>query len=538
MSFSEKTLQAARAVLTSRNPPRDDLRRTTTPQRNPLSVRDAASAYKVRNPLPRGRGRPMALTDDEDDALVALRRNPNSSGVSPNWLTGWRRNHPEITQTYLKAVERSRKAFEAQGLEDVELFYSQLQATILKFRIGASEMWNEDEAGMRIGCLRERVQVLVTRTSRHKAPRPEVLDPANRESCTVIASINAMGDSLPPWLVFAHYPTTNWAGIDIGTGVRFAQSPTGFSNAEIHLEWARHFNRWSWASSAQAKQSGKSLEQWFGCDEHLRLPDRGMSRVERPPVDRPDEEKIYRLLVVDGFTGHTTLAFAEYCIKFDIIIAILPPHSTHLMQPLDVGVFQPLTAAHQKALRKFLAEGNLTFSRVECLAAFQQVYEAGFTRHNIMSGFEEAEWRVYQGKNTQGIADAHFSSQGPDAEDRDDYKKTKKQVVNGRVKQLNFKPWLEHTGRDVEFYLLEQSHDTLTQELKRPSQEIYFIDTTKRNNSARDIMARAMTRPHPLEDMSSLPGSDDTVHFPGLSPFREEREADNNDDLEFQFHDA
>ncbi|KAF5131518.1 hypothetical protein E5D57_007873 [Metarhizium anisopliae] len=46
MTFSEKTLQAARAVLTSRNSPRADLRRTTTPQRNPLSVRDAASAYK------------------------------------------------------------------------------------------------------------------------------------------------------------------------------------------------------------------------------------------------------------------------------------------------------------------------------------------------------------------------------------------------------------------------------------------------------------------------------------------------------------
>ncbi|KJK85877.1 hypothetical protein H633G_10271 [Metarhizium anisopliae BRIP 53284] len=446
-----------------------------------------------------------------------------------------------------------------------------------------------------------------------------------------------MGDSLPPWLVFAHYPTTNWAGIDIGTGVRFAQSPTGFSNAEIHLEWARHFNRWSWVSSAQAKQSGKTLEQWFGCDEHLRLPDRGMSRVERPPVDRPDEEKIYRLLVVDGFTGHTTLAFAEYCIKFDIIIAILPPHSTHLMQPLDVGVFQPLKAAHQKALRRSLAEGNLTFSRIDFLAAFQQVYEAGFTRHNIMSGFEETglwpaspqpvlakllQEQLRQRKRInpaytsllpsetwfQVAADAandireryhdilsspsreglrqiakkkrgktvrpsgefvtsssmddivreneqlqdrqtkertrkelrmHISQvKGQMQKIRDDYKKTKKQVVNGRAKQLNFKPWLEHTGRDVEFYLLEQSHDSLTQELKRPPQDIYFIDTTKRNNSARDTRARAMTRPHPLEDMSSLPGSDDTVHFPGLGPFHKEGEEDNNDDLEIKFHDA
>lgn len=86
-----------------------------------------------------------------------------------------------------------------------------------------------------------------------------------------------------------------------------------------------------------------------------------MSRVEAPLSSRPDDEKIYRLLVVDGFTGHTKLEFAEYCIMFDII-AILPPHSTHMMQPLDVGLFQPLKAAHQKALRKSLAECNISFS--------------------------------------------------------------------------------------------------------------------------------------------------------------------------------
>jgi hypothetical protein len=39
--------------------------------------------------------------------------------------------------------------------------------------------------------------------------------------------------------------------------------------------------------------------------------------------------------------------------------------------------------------------------------------------------------------------------------------------------------------------------------------------------------------------MSSLPGSDDTVDFPGLGPFHD-REGDDisDDDLGFQFHDA
>ncbi|KAM4065301.1 hypothetical protein HRG_012835 [Hirsutella rhossiliensis] len=57
---------------------------------------------------------------------------------------------------------------------------------------------------------------------------------------------------------------------------------------------------------------------------------------------------------------------------------------------------------------------------------------------------------------------------------REDYKVGKKQLVNGRVKTLNFKPWLE-SGRDVEFYTLEQSCDTLMRELKEPSKESFSM---------------------------------------------------------------
>ncbi|KJZ67993.1 hypothetical protein HIM_09030 [Hirsutella minnesotensis 3608] len=702
MTTNENALAAARAVIASRRPPRAALRRSTTPQRTPLSIRKAASRYKVNrgaverairsleNPFARGQGRPSALTADEDNALVAYiqwmertgvpagkeqleaaanairqRRDPSSSPVSQNWLAGWRQSHPEVRKTYLKAVERARKSFEEQSIEEVKAFFSNLEETVKKFRIGASEIWNEDEAGIRIGCLRERVHVLVTRTTRVKS-RTEVLDPANRESCTVIGTINAVGDSIPPWIIFSHFPTTNWAGIAIDSGVRFAQSPTGFSNSQIHLEWARHFNRWSWASSSQAQRSGKSLEQWFGCDEHLRIPNQGMTTVEAPPIQREEQDKIFRLLVVDGFTGHTTLEFAEYCIKFDIIIAILPPHSTHIMQPLDVGVFQPLKIAHQKALRKTLADGHLAYSRSDFLRAFQKVYETGFTRHNIIASFEKtglypvtpktvvsrllgeqlrqqrlvnpaynsvlpnearfqiaadttnrlrqryhdvlssptreglrqtakvvtealilqsqvesfikdrnsriAAWsnRKKRGKivkpsgqfitscNIDDIRREYESSLEQHtkrqtrqelrmhlkrlrtelAAMRADYSANKKQNIDGKLKTLNFKPWLLHTGRDVEYYTLQESYDTFAKALKEPKADNFFVDTTKANNNASDILARALRRPHPIEDMSSLPGSDDTVHFHGLGPYNDEADDDDegvcNDDEALQ----
>ncbi|KAM4063694.1 glycosyl hydrolases family 18 domain-containing protein [Hirsutella rhossiliensis] len=117
----------------------------------------------------------MPATREQLEAVanaIRMRRDPNARPVSSSWLDNWRGSHPAIAKTYLKAVERARKSFEAHGVEEVEFFYSKLREIITSYRIGSSEIWNEDEAGIRIGCLRERIQVLITRTTRVKSTRP------------------------------------------------------------------------------------------------------------------------------------------------------------------------------------------------------------------------------------------------------------------------------------------------------------------------------------------------------------------------------
>lgn len=172
--------------------------------------------------------------------------------------------------------------------------------------------------------------------------------------------------------------------------MRVAQSETGFSNQEITLEWLHDFNAYSWRASAKVKQREISFQDWFGCDEWLRDPFNLDFRHTAPPVVHEEEEKIYRLLVIDGFSGHLSFQCINYCIQFDIVICILPSHSTHLTQPLDVGVFQFLKNAHQKELRKSIREGNLAFNRKQFATAFSEIYKAGFSTHHIMSGFEKS----------------------------------------------------------------------------------------------------------------------------------------------------
>ena len=50
----------------------------------------------------------------------------------------------------------------------------------------------------------------------------------------------------------------------------------------------------------------------------------------------------YRLLIFDGHGSHVTPEFDYYCCENAIIVLCMPAHSSHLLQPLDVGCFSAL----------------------------------------------------------------------------------------------------------------------------------------------------------------------------------------------------
>jgi hypothetical protein len=61
---------------------------------------------------------------------------------------------------------------------------------------------------------------------------------------------------------------------------------------------------------------------------------------------KPASPRARCLLLVDGHSSHVNMAFIDFADKHWIIVMILPPHTTHRLQPLDVGLFQPLSTAY------------------------------------------------------------------------------------------------------------------------------------------------------------------------------------------------
>ncbi len=60
----------------------------------------------------------------------------------------------------------------------------------------------------------------------------------------------------------------------------------------------------------------------------------------------------YRLLILDGHNSHCTYAFCKYAADHRIIVVCLPSHTTHALQPCDVGVFGPVASAWKSEVNK------------------------------------------------------------------------------------------------------------------------------------------------------------------------------------------
>ncbi len=51
--------------------------------------------------------------------------------------------------------------------------------------------------------------------------------------------------------------------------------------------------------------------------------------------------KVFRLLILDGYSNHAIFRFKKLAYKYKIILLYLSAHTTYKLQSLDVGIFKP-----------------------------------------------------------------------------------------------------------------------------------------------------------------------------------------------------
>jgi hypothetical protein len=93
---------------------------------------------------------------------------------------------------------------------------------------------------------------------------------------------------------------------------------------------------------------------------------------------------------VDGHESHSSHEFHKYCEEEKIIVLYMPAHSSHLLQPLDVGCFSPLKRAYSDEISSLARYGTKQIKKEAFLPAFKAAFKKAITKENIYAGFRGA----------------------------------------------------------------------------------------------------------------------------------------------------
>ncbi|KAF1932413.1 uncharacterized protein M421DRAFT_417129 [Didymella exigua CBS 183.55] len=61
----------------------------------------------------------------------------------------------------------------------------------------------------------------------------------------------------------------------------------------------------------------------------------------------------------------------------------MPPHSSHLLQPLDVGCFSLLKKAYSRQAKRLMRSKITRITKLEFLPCFKAAFDASITESNI-----------------------------------------------------------------------------------------------------------------------------------------------------------
>lgn len=96
------------------------------------------------------------------------------------------------------------------------------------------------------------------------------------------------------------------------------------------------------------------------------------------------------MIVLDGHESHQSADFEAFCRENNIITISLPPHSSHLTQPLDVGCFSALKKAYSQEIEHFVRSHINHITKVEFFLAFKAAHFTAMTESNNKGGFRGA----------------------------------------------------------------------------------------------------------------------------------------------------
>ncbi|KAB0805315.1 hypothetical protein PPYR_02285 [Photinus pyralis] len=261
-----------------------------------------------------------------------------------DWLAGFTKRHPEIALRNPEATSAARaRGFNKQV---VTKFFELLKNIIEKHNFPPHKIYNVDETS--VSTVPGKNSKIFAKRGRKQVAR--VTSAERGVSATAVICTSAGGVFVPPMFIFSRKRMKLELMDGTPPGSIFGCNESGWMKLDMFERWFDHFLNFT-----------------------------------KPSKEEPV------LLILDGHLSHTkNLNVVTKARENSVCILCLPPHTTHKLQPLDVGVMYPLSRYMDQSLEKWMNNNpGRTVTVFQIGKIFSEAYLKAAMPSNAINAFKK-----------------------------------------------------------------------------------------------------------------------------------------------------